>query len=359
MDYETISAMDDTEATQEHYLLTRQQVAILLGFLSPATWPTRWINLSISRDALEEKIANITHALMLPIEVSMIDDVRISSSGKLQKLVGGVWTDTEDGYGMYTQLSQAGDSLIGFKGITGSTVYNINSSPAFNDLAFENLLQGIAIDANSSAIVAINTAQGIQDGRLTALETGQGIQDGRLTALENEQTNILDDISTLQGQMANAQEDIIELIACCDDLQPLKEYFDTAGLWVHEFDFTGSSTEGWTLTIGTATSGGIETDSSTGDIQLSISAENQNIQFVRFVFDVGGTGITINARITPSGNYVYAQPENGLGSQIAVLFPSGADIGEGSDTYILVDSTDSDAVLLVSATFYGVIADPF
>jgi hypothetical protein len=79
VDYAKIAAMNDNYETRQYYALTRQQIAILLGFLSPAAWLTRWTNVSISTDALSAKIAELTDALMQPIEqIGQVANVAIS-----------------------------------------------------------------------------------------------------------------------------------------------------------------------------------------------------------------------------------------------------------------------------------------
>jgi hypothetical protein len=57
IDWDEVSTFDDTE--QQSVCLTQMEAAILKALLIPAYWATRWDNLSVSLDALQEKIAHI------------------------------------------------------------------------------------------------------------------------------------------------------------------------------------------------------------------------------------------------------------------------------------------------------------
>lgn len=164
------------------------------------------------------------------------------------------------------------------------------------------------VAAAALAITGILAGQGVQDLRLTALEGSDSAQNGRLDTLESDVIdleNAVDDLETIDIPIINSRLDSLEgnVSGNALDIANLQALLAPLGLWAHEFDFSGSATNGFTINNGTATGFGILQDSG-GLISLQRveSAPTTDILLARFTMRTlsGGTPVS-NGQVSMSG----------------------------------------------------------
>lgn len=164
------------------------------------------------------------------------------------------------------------------------------------------------VAAAALAITGILAGQGVQDLRLTALEGSDGAQNSRLDTLESDVIdleNAVDDLETIDIPIINSRLDSLEgnVSGNALDIANLQALLAPLGLWAHEFDFSGSAANGFTISNGTATAFGILQDSGgLISLQRTESAPTTDILLARFTLRTlsGGTPVS-NGQVSMSG----------------------------------------------------------
>lgn len=164
------------------------------------------------------------------------------------------------------------------------------------------------VAAAALAITGILAGQGVQDLRLTALEGSDGAQNSRLDTLESDVTdleNAVDSLETIDIPIINSRLDSLEgnVSGNALDIANLQALLAPLGLWAHEFDFSGSAANGFTISNGTATGFGILQDSGgLISLQRAESAPTTDILLARFTLRTlsGGTPVS-NGQVSMSG----------------------------------------------------------
>lgn len=223
------------------------------------------------------------------------------------------------------------------------------------------------VAAAALAITGILAGQGVQDLRLTALEGSDGAQNGRLDTLESDVIdleNAVDDLETIDIPIINSRLDSLEgnVSGNALDIANLQALLAPLGLWAHEFDFSGSAANGFTISNGTATGFGILQDSGgLISLQRAESAPTTDILLARFTLRTlsGGTPVS-NGQVSMSGEPTQRFIGAAAGSTRDVVWRNTNSNGIVTGTLIDVNTnTSSPDTTLEKVVIVGTGQNPY